>query len=368
MKHKIKTKLNIEVEYKKYKPALKYYIKNVIITFVFMMLIVAVAIAGVLWFMGSKDNNNAVYTIFFNNIPTVALSGAILSVFFTILETTFNKILIGGLIKDFSKATNKVLQGDYSTRINIDNIKFSNVQLIILAENFNEMVKGLSKVESLSNDFISNVSHEFKTPLSVIQSYATIIQNPSVTNEEKKYYLDKIIESTQQLTSLVTNVLKLNKIENNQVSVNKARYNLSSQLTQCLLDFEDVWDKKNIVIDFDVSDDVMVYSDESLLNMVWNNLISNAIKFTPNGGTVGVKLSENDNWILVEISDSGCGMDEETAAHIFEKFYQGDTSHSEKGNGLGLALVKRILTMTGDNITVFSKPNEGATFKVAIKK
>lgn len=368
MKHKNKGKLNIETEYKKYKPALKYYIKNVTITFLFMMLIVAAALAGVFWILEALDSEDVIYDIFIKNLNIVALSGTILSVFFTILETVFNKILIGGLIKDFSNATSRVLQGDYSTKINIDNIKFSNVQLIILAQNFNEMVDGLSKVESLSNDFISNVSHEFKTPLSVIQSYATIIQNPSVTNEEKKYYLDKIIESTQQLTSLVTNILKLNKIENNQVSVNKKRYNLSSQLTQCLLDFEDVWDKKNIIINFDVNDDVMVNSDESLLNMVWNNLISNAIKFTPNSGTIGVKLSENENWILVEISDSGCGMDEETAAHIFEKFYQGDSSHSEKGNGLGLALVKRILTMTGDSITVFSKPNEGTTFKVAIKR
>lgn len=363
-----KSKQDIENNYEKFKPSLKYYIKNAMITFVFMTFIVCLATAGVIWFLEVSDETDVIQSIFIENIPTVIISIAVLSLFFTILETVFNKILVGGLIKDFSIATNKVLEGDYSVRINIDNIKFSNVQLIILAENFNEMVMGLSKVDSLSNDFISNVSHEFKTPLSVIQSYATIIQSPSVTNEEKKFYLEKIIESTQQLTHLVTNILKLNKIENNQVTVNKSEYNLSSQLSQCLLEFEEVWDRKNILIDFDVEDDVMVNTDESLMNIVWNNLISNAIKFTPVGGKIAVKLMQNENWILVDISDSGCGMSEETSKHIFEKFFQGDTSHSEKGNGLGLALTKRIVDITASSITVKSKLNEGTTFTVAISK
>lgn len=358
----------LKEEYNKIKLASKYYFKNVFFTFLFMAFIVAVAIASVFVFLAATDETDVIHKIFVDNIPEAIIAACLLSLFLTLLETFFNKALVSGLIRDFSIATDKVVNGDYSVRINIDNIKFSNVQLILLAENFNKMVEGLSKVDSMSNDFISNVSHEFKTPLSVIQSYAVLIQNPSVTTDEKRIYLNKIIESTQQLTSLVANILKLNKIENNQVSVNKSEYNLTSQLTQCVLDFEEVWENKNITIGFEIEDDIIINSDESLLNLVWNNLISNAIKFTPSGGTIRFSASENENWTIVKISDSGCGMDEDTTLHIFEKFYQGDTSHSEKGNGLGLALTKRILDLTGNTIGVKSELGKGTTFTVAISK
>ena len=363
-----KTNREFKEDYNKIKLASKYYFKNVLFTFLFMTFIVAIAITGVLIFLAATDETRVIHQIFVNDIPAAIVAALALSVFLTLLETVFNKMLVSGLIRDFSIATDKVINGDYSVRINIDNIKFSNVQLILLAENFNKMVEGLSKVDSMSNDFISNVSHEFKTPLSVIQSYAMLIQNPSVTTDEKRIYLNKIIESTQQLTSLVANILKLNKIENNQVSVNKSEYNLTSQLTQCVLDFEEVWESKGITIDFNIEDDITVNSDSSLLNLVWNNLISNAIKFTPNGGTISFDASDNENWTIVKISDTGCGMDEETTRHIFEKFYQGDTSHSEKGNGLGLALTKKILDLTGNSINVESKLGKGTTFSIAISK
>ena len=135
-----------------------------------------------------------------------------------------------------------------------------------------------------------------------------------------------------------------------------------------MLDFEEVWESKGITIDFNIEDDITVNSDSSLLNLVWNNLISNAIKFTPNGGTISFEASDNENWTIVKISDTGCGMDEETTRHIFEKFYQGDTSHSEKGNGLGLALTKKILDLTGNSINVESKLGKGTTFSIAISK
>lgn len=355
--------------YKKHKRILlKYYVRNAILTFIFMSILMMIAISSAIIYLDLTNQEYIIHGVFIQHIPELALSIVVLSFFFTIGQALVSYLAVRQPIKEFAKASKRVVHGDYTTQIDIENTSFGSLEFINIANNFNQMVKELGKIDSISNDFISNISHEIKTPLSVIQSYAMILQNPLISNEEKKEYIEKILFSTQQLSTLVSNILKLNKMENEQIKPKKIKYNLSSQLIQCLLDLEDLWDEKNLVLDIQVDDDKYINSDQELLNLVWMNLFSNAIKFTPKDGKISVILKEYTDRTDVIVSDSGCGMTEETKAHIFEKFYQGDTSHSEKGNGLGLALVKRIIDITDSKISVDSILNNGTTFTVSLYK
>lgn len=349
------------------KIATEHYIRNIISTFLFMLItvcfVVVIAIIIVAYF-----NQNLIGIIFLNHKLRTVVAIIFLTVAFTLIQFALNIWSVQQPILEFTRATKQVVNGDYSARINTKKLGYRKFEFIVIGENFNQMVTQLSAVESLSNDFISNVSHEFKTPLAVIQSYATILQNPALSEEEKDEYAKKILFSTKQLTDLITNILRLNKIENNQIKANNQVFNLSSELSQCLLEFEEKWEEKELNINFDVEDDIMVNSDMELLNIAWSNLLSNAIKFTPNGGTIGVKLEDFDDRIIVTVSDSGCGISKETQEHIFDKFYQGDTSHSAIGNGLGLCLVKRVLDITNGEISVESELEKGSSFFVTLYK
>lgn len=349
-------------------PVRKYYIKNVITTFFLMTLLIMLTVAGVIIVLDLTNQQYAIHNIFIQHIPEIALDIIILSIIFTIGEAIVSYYAIRQSAKEFSRASKKVVHGDYTAQIDIDKLSVGSLEFIDIANNFNQMVKELGKIDSISNDFISNVSHEIKSPLSVIQSYAMILQNPNISTEEKKEYVEKILLSTKQLSTLVSNILKLNKMENEQIDPKKVQYNLSSQLVQCLLDLEDSWEEKNLRLDIQVEDDKYISSDPELLNLVWMNLFSNAIKFTPEGGIIGVQLEDFSDRVEVSVFDNGCGMNEETKNHIFEKFYQGDTSHSGIGNGLGLALVKRIIDITDSKIQVESTLNLGTVFKVTLTK
>ena len=229
------------------------------------------------------------------------------------------------------------------------------------------MAQELEGIETLRNDFISNVSHELKTPLAVIQNYATILQDPELDEEKKAEYIKSIFDASKRLSTLITNILKLNKLENQQIFPVSAEYDLSEQICQCLLDFESVWENKNINIVTDIDPDIRISADKELMTHVWNNLFSNAFKFTPDNGTVSVSLKQ-DSEIRFTVSDTGCGMNDSVKEHIYEKFYQGDSSHSVNGNGLGLPLVKRVLDIVGGKIEVESKAGEGSTFTVRCKR
>ena len=167
---------------------------------------------------------------------------------------------------------------------------------------------------------------------------------------------------------MMTNILKLNRLENQQIYPKVESYDLGEQLCECLLGYESVWEKKNIEIDTDITENVMVNTDQELLTLVWNNLFSNAFKFTDKGGTVTVTLTATEHHAIVQVKDTGCGMSPEIGAHIFEKFYQGDSSHATQGNGLGLALVKRVIDIMGGEIRVESTPGKGTTFTVRIRR
>ena len=229
------------------------------------------------------------------------------------------------------------------------------------------MAAELGGVETLRTDFIANVSHELKTPLAAINNYGTLLQSPDLTEDERIEYAKAITENSRRLANLITNILKLNKLENQQIYPKAEPYNLSEQLCECLLSFETVWEQKSIEIDTDIDEDVIVSADSELLSLVWNNLFSNAVKFTEEHGKVFVQLKNENGYAAVTVTDTGCGMSAETGKHIFEKFYQGDTSHAAKGNGLGLALVKRVVDITDGEISVQSELGKGSTFTVKLR-
>ena len=232
----------------------------------------------------------------------------------------------------------------------------------------NKMAQELGSVETLRTDFIANVSHEMKTPLAVMQNYGTLLQTPDLTEEKRLEYAKGVADASRRLAEMMTNILKLNRLENQQIFPEATEFDLGEQLCACLLQFENAWEQKQIEIDTDIAEEVRVEADGELLRLVWNNLLSNAFKFTSPGGTVSVRLTATDSHATVQIADTGCGMTAEVGAHIFEKFYQGDTSHSVQGNGLVLALVKRVVDILQAQIRVDSAPGVGTTFTVTIRR
>ena len=260
----------------------------------------------------------------------------------------------------------KIIEGDFYARIPYLQGEDSGNEYDDIIKGLNHMAEELSGVETLRTDFISNVSHELKTPLAVIQNYGTILQNPDLSEKEQMEYAKAITEQTRKLSALITNILKLNRLENQQIFPEKQEYNLSEQICECLLGFEQAWEKKNLEIETDIDEDVIVCQDAELLSLVWNNLFSNAVKFCKEEGTVSVSVKKEKDGVLVSVSDEGCGISPEVGAHIFEKFYQGDTSHATQGNGLGLALVKRVIDIVGGEIHVQSVLGKGSTFLVRL--
>lgn len=267
-----------------------------------------------------------------------------------------------------SKAAKRVAEGDYSIKIPPIRKDGKKDYVEVMFEDFNKMVEELGSTEMMKDDFIATVSHEIKTPLSVIQSYAMALQMENLPIETRKDYTETIIEASNKLTTLVTNILKLNKLENQEIHAMAQPYDLCRQLSECALSFEELWEEKDIIFEADIEDRATICADESMLEIVWNNLLSNAIKFTEPGGMVKLTQTSDSETVTVTVVDSGCGMDMETKKHIFDKFYQGDTSRSQEGNGLGLALSKRVIELLGGSIRVESSPGIGTSFTVKIKR
>jgi len=266
-----------------------------------------------------------------------------------------------------SEAARQVAGGDFSVHIPPIRNDGKKDYVEVMFDDFNTMTDELGSIEMLTNDFISNVSHEIKTPLSVIQSYATALQKTDISLEQRIEYTDTIISASQKLNTLVANILKLSKLENQKIPLAAEKFDLCRQLCDCALATERLWEEKNITFTADMDDNAFIYADKSILEIVWNNLLSNALKFTDPGGVVSLTQTSGGDTVTVTVSDTGCGMTKETMGRIFDKFYQGDTSHSKEGNGLGLALSLRAAELAGGAISVMSEPGGGSAFTVRLK-
>lgn len=267
-------------------------------------------------------------------------------------------------IEEFARATQLVASGDFSVYMVPKHTPDKYDHLDVIFVDFNKMVEELGSIETLKTDFFSNVSHEIKTPLAAIQSNAELLHQKNLPEEKRLEYTEMILHATHRLSSLITNMLKLNKLEKQVIQPKSEPFDLCAQLCECALQFEDMWDKKDIAFEADMEDRAYICADPSLLEMVWTNLLSNAMKFTPSGGTVTITQTSDEREAVVEITDTGCGMNEATMKRIFDKFYQGDPSHATEGNGLGLALVRRILELSDGTISVRSELGKGSTFIV----
>jgi len=290
----------------------------------------------------------------------MGLSAAVTALILKLTRSTFEQPL-----QQLAKAAQQVASGDFSVYIppihSPDKLDYMDEMI----RNFNTMVAELGSIETLKTDFFSNVSHEIKTPLAVIQNTAALMNDGTLPPKQAEH-AETIQRYARRLTDLITNILKLNKLEKQNIQPVPEPYDLCGQLAECALLFEERWEEKDIEFEADIEEHARIEADASLLELVWNNLLSNAVKFTEPGGTVTLRQISTETGVEVAVSDTGCGMDEKTLEHIFDKFYQGDSSHAVEGNGLGLALVLRILRMVGGSITVSSKPGAGSTFAVAL--
>ncbi|MBR3762086.1 MAG: HAMP domain-containing histidine kinase [Lachnospiraceae bacterium] len=307
------------------------------------------------------DNLNMAAKLTFANV-------IFLSILFTVIDAIRRKLTTERITKRIAVAAKKVIQGDFSVRIAPVNRLSADEKFNEIIECFNTMAEELAGVETLRTDFIANVSHEMKTPLAVMQNYGTLLQTPDLDEERRIEYAKGVTDGSRRLADMMTNILKLNRLEKQQIYPKKEEYDLGEQLCECLLNYETVWEKKNIEMDTEIAEGVKVKTDEELLSLVWNNLFSNAFKFTPERGKVSVILETTEHHAIVQVKDTGCGMTPEIGAHIFEKFYQGDTSHATQGNGLGLALVKRVIDIMQGEIGVESVVGKGTTFTVKIRR
>lgn len=271
-------------------------------------------------------------------------------------------------LQKISAVTREVAKGNFTVRVAPVHKSGKTDYLDKMVDELNTMIEELGSIETLKTDFISNVSHEMKTPLAVIRNYAELLETPGLSDSDRAEYTKSIKDAAGKMTELITNILRLNRIENQRIVPEIRRYDVCRQLADCLLQLESRWEEKNIEPDFDFEDSAYVNADESLLELVWNNLMSNAIKFTERGGAITVRQRTEGDRVVVSFADTGCGMSEEAQKRIFDKFYQGDTSHATEGNGLGLALVARVMTLLGGEITVESEVGKGSTFTVSLPK
>ena len=296
------------------------------------------------------------------------LNVILLTLLLTLCDIIRRRLTVDRPVKTILNAGRRLTGGDFTVRIDTKKMSALDDGFEEIAECFNKMAEELSHTETLRSDFVANVSHELKTPLAVMQNYASLLASPDLEEEKREEYARGISDASRRLAALITNILRLNKLENQQITPSFEEYDLSEQLCECLLGFEDAWEKKGLKIETEIESDVSIRSDAEMMSLVWNNLFSNAIKFTESGGTLSLTLKTEGEYAVVSVRDTGCGISREVGERMFDKFYQGDSSRATQGNGLGLALVKRVIDITGSDISVESEVGKGTTFTVRTRR
>jgi len=289
-----------------------------------------------------------------------------LAIVCTLIDVVRRKIMVERPVSKILTATDRITAGDFSYRTEPQHPYGSYDEYDLIIDNVNKMAEELERSEMLKSDFIANVSHELKTPMAVIQGYAQALSEPSLSDAERERCSVGIARASARLGSLVTNILKLNKLEGAGIHPECEQFDLTASISEVILSFEEIIEEKDIELTCELSD-VTLVSSPAYLELVWANLISNALKFTEAGGKVYIALFRKGSDVIFKIRDTGCGIPKEVGARIFEKFYQADTSHKGEGNGLGLALVKRVIDILGGAITVSSELGVGCTFTVVLR-
>ena len=267
-------------------------------------------------------------------------------------------------VSRLSEASQQIARGDFDLNLTYEGAieEFRDTY-----RSFNTMARELRSIETLRADFIANVSHEFKTPLTAIEGYAMLLQDRDLTEGERADCAQRILDSAGRLSALVSNILLLSKLEQQTASVEKSPFRLDEQIRQVMVELEPLWEPKELELELELPP-LRYEGSESLLYHVWSNLLSNAVKFSPQGGALTVTLAEDEGTVVFSVTDRGPGMSADVQRHIFDKFYQGDPSRRQEGNGLGLPLARRITELCGGGIAVSSAPGRGSTFEVTLPK
>lgn len=292
----------------------------------------------------------------------LVLDLVVVTLIISTVVTSFVAKYIFSPIKNLQKGMEKVAQGDYSVQLNVST-PFNEIKEV--NSGFNLMVSALQGTEILQTDFVSNVSHEFKTPITAIEGYSMLLQDDGNLTEAQKEYVQKIVFNSQRLSSLVGSILLLSRLENQAIPTGKTTYRLDEQIRQSIVALEPAWEQQETEFDIEM-EEISYTGNEGMLWHVWDNLIGNAIKFGPKGGVLTVRLWQRNGRVICTVADQGPGLNEETRKHMFDKFYQGDSSHKQEGNGLGLPLVKQILSLSDGEIAAENLPEGGCRFTVTL--
>lgn len=294
-------------------------------------------------------------------IPTFIFTGLLGLIVGAVLSFFIGKLLLAP-VKNLQKAMKTVTDGDLTVSVSEESV-FEEIASI--NHSFNLMIGELRASEQMQRDFVSNVSHEFKTPLSVLEGYAQLLQDPVLTPVERETYTQKVLETTRKMNELIGNILVLSRLEHNALSKPKTRYELDEQIRTTVAELQYKWEAKRISFDANLEEISILYN-QSLLSHVIVNLIDNAIKFSPENGTVTLTLRREGGTAVFTVTDEGEGITPQAEDRIFQPFYQADTSRKAQGNGLGLALAKRVLDKTGGSISAQNTPQGGACFTITL--
>ena len=338
---------------------MKRFIYNLISYIIFFITVTVVVSIGILIFSKVKDFETSILAIF------VLLYILFTALIFFIIDYIRRNIIVQKPLNDILDATNLISKGEFDIKLKPRHNYNNYDELDKIMININKMAIGLRNDEILKNDFISNFSHEIKTPIAIMNGYINLLKRNEMSKEERDEYIDKLYNSSINLSNLISNILKLNKLENGEMELNDV--NLSSVLENVIISYDELINNKKINFDIDIDDRLIKYTNESFIQLIFSNLISNAIKFSKYEGIVEIKLKNKNDYIEFMVKDNGIGMSKDTIIHIFNRFYQGDTSHKTEGNGLGLSMVKKAIDRLGYKISIESEEEKGSTFIVDIR-